>query len=118
MGDRRGRLLGTPTVNQFIPEELIVPGFGVYASKVYFDGNEYTGVTNIGSRPTFQEDSVRSETYILDYSGDLYGKPVEIQLYKFIREEKKFPDGDALKKQISLDVQTVKEYFEINTLKN
>ena len=111
-GDKRGRLLGTPTVNQLIPEELIVPAFGVYASMVRFDGQEYAGVTNIGSRPTFDGESVRSETYILGYSGDLYGKTVEISLHKFIREERKFPDGDALKEQISLDIRSVKDYFE------
>ncbi len=111
-GDRRGRLLGTPTVNQLIPEELAVPRFGVYASRVYAEGKEYTGVTNIGSRPTFDGESVRSETYILDFSGDLYGKKVRIELYRFIRDERKFPDGDALKAQIALDVQSVVEYFE------
>ena len=110
-GDRRGRLLGAPTVNQFIPSELIVPRFGVYASRVYAEGKEYIGVTNVGSRPTFDGESVRSETYILDFSGDLYGKTVTIELYKFIREEKKFPDGDSLKAQIALDVKSVQEYF-------
>lgn len=110
-GDRRGRLLGAPTVNQFLPAELIVPRFGVYASRVYAEGKEYIGVTNIGSRPTFDGESVRSETYILDFSGDLYGRAVRIELYKFIRDEKKFPDGDALKAQIALDVQSVSRYF-------
>lgn len=110
-GDRRGRLLGAPTVNQFLPDELIVPRFGVYASRVYAEGREYVGVTNVGSRPTFDGESVRSETYILDFSGDLYGKRVRVELYKFIRGEKKFPDGDALKAQIALDVKSVQEYF-------
>ena len=110
-GDRRGRLLGTPTVNQFIPRDITVPRFGVYASRVHFEEKSYIGVTNIGARPTFDGKSVRSETYILGFSGDLYGKSVEIELYKFIRDEKKFPDADALKKQISLDVQAVSDYF-------
>ncbi|MBR3766992.1 MAG: bifunctional riboflavin kinase/FAD synthetase [Clostridia bacterium] len=110
-GDKRGRLLGTPTINQFLPEGLIVPRFGVYASRVYFDGNEYIGVTNIGSRPTFDGESVRSETYIIGFNGDLYGKTVEIKLHKFIREEKKFPDGDTLKAQISRDIKVTEEHF-------
>ncbi len=110
-GDKRGRLLGSPTINQFLPEGLIVPKFGVYASKVYFDGNEYVGVTNIGSRPTFQGESVRSETYIVDYSGDLYGREVEVEIYKFIRAEKKFPDAESLKAQIALDVKAASDYF-------
>lgn len=110
-GDRRGRLLGTPTINQFLPEELQIPAFGVYASKVFFDSKEYIGVTNIGSRPTFDGESVRSETYIIGFEGDLYGRTVSVELYKFLREEQKFPDADALKEQISKDVALTGAYF-------
>ncbi len=114
-GDRRGRLLGAPTINQFLPEGLIIPSFGVYAAKVFFDGNEYIGVANVGSRPTFDGVSVRSETYIIGYSGNLYGKNVEVELYKFIRKEKKFPDADSLKAQIASDIRATEQYFaEIN----
>lgn len=110
-GDQRGRLLGTPTINQLLPEGLTVPRFGVYASKVYFDSNEYIGVTNIGSRPTFDGKSVRSETYILGFSGDLYGRRVDVHLHKFIRPEEKFSDADSLKKQIAKDVESTERYF-------
>ncbi len=110
-GDQRGRLLGTPTINQFLPEGLTVPRFGVYASKVYFDSKEYTGVTNIGYRPTFDGNSVRSETYILGFSGDLYGRTVEVHLHKFIRPEARFPDADSLKNQIAKDVESTEHYF-------
>ncbi len=110
-GDKRGRLLGAPTINQFLPDGLVVPQFGVYASKVIIDGKEYQGVTNIGFRPTFQGESVRSETYIVDFSGNLYGHTVEVQLYKFIRAEKKFSDADSLKKQIAEDVSAAVSYF-------
>lgn len=117
-GDRRGRLLGAPTINQFLPEGLTVPRFGVYASMVYFDGFEYSGVTNIGLRPTFDGVSVRSETYILGFSGDLYGKNVEVHLHKFIRGERKFADADALKAQISQDVKAADLYFSEKNKKN
>ncbi len=110
-GDKRGRLLGAPTINQYIPEGLAVPLFGVYASKVFIGSREYLGVTNIGNRPTFDGTGVRSETYIIDYSGDLYGKMIEIQLFSFIREEKRFSDADALKRQISLDVTAAEAFF-------
>ncbi len=110
-GDQRGRLLGAPTINQYIPEELITPKFGVYASRVYFDGREYVGVTNIGARPTFGVSSVRSETYIVDFSGDLYGKSIRVELYSFIRDEKKFPDADTLKAQIEADVRSAMKFF-------
>lgn len=110
-GDRRGRLLGAPTINQYIPEELIVPKFGVYASRVFLDRKEYVGVTNVGARPTFGEGSVRSETYIVDFSGDLYGRDVRVEICSFIRGEKKFPDADTLKAQIEKDVASAKGYF-------
>lgn len=110
-GDKRGRVLGTPTINQYFPEGLIVPAFGVYAARLTVDGREYKGVTNIGCRPTFGESSVRSETYIMDFEGDLYGKTVEIRLCSFLRKEKKFAGVDELKKQISEDVLSARAYF-------
>lgn len=112
-GDRRGRLLGAPTINQYLPDELIVPLFGVYASRVYFNGKEYIGVTNIGNRPTFDGESVRSETFIIGFEGDLYGKAVEIELFKFIRPEQKFNTADELKTQIAEDVEATKKYFSV-----
>ena len=103
-GDKRGRLLGTPTVNQLLPEHLVTPRFGVYLSRVTFDGQTYTGVTNIGARPTFQAGDPRSETYILDFSGDLYGRTVETALVKYIRPVMAFDSADALKAQIAEDI--------------
>ena len=103
-GDKRGRLLGTPTVNQLLPEHLVTPRFGVYLSRVTFDGQTYTGVTNIGARPTFHSGDPRSETYILDFSGDLYGQTVETSLVKYIRPVMAFDNAEALKAQIAEDV--------------
>lgn len=114
VGDRRGRLLGAPTINQFLPENLQVPLFGVYASRVYMNEKEYIGVTNIGSRPTFDGQSVRSETYIIGFEGDLYGKTVYVELYKFLRKEQKFDSADALKEQIAEDVVLTQRYFAEN----
>lgn len=103
-GDRRGRLLGTPTVNQRLPEDLVIPKYGVYVSKVTFGGETRTGVTNVGARPTFHAGEVRSETYILDYSGDLYGQTVETALIKYLRPVMAFDSAEALKAQIAEDV--------------
>lgn len=105
-GDKRGRKLGFPTINQVYPENLVKPKFGVYKVEVEIDGKSYKGISNIGLRPTFKTESCTSETYIMDFSGDLYGKSVKITLLKFIREERKFSDIDELINQINEDIKT------------
>ncbi len=102
-GDKRGRTIGFPTINQKYPTDLVKLRFGVYKTKVLFDGKEYDGITDIGIRPTYETDFVISETNIKNFSGDLYGKEVTIIPVKFLRDEKKFSSLDELKKQIELD---------------
>ncbi len=104
-GDKRGRTIGFPTINQRYPTDLVKVKFGVYKTRVFFDGKGFDGITNIGIRPTFEKDYVTSETYIKDFSGDLYGKNVKIELIKFLREEKKFESLQELKKQIEEDIK-------------
>ena len=111
-GDGLGKTWGFPTINQSFPEDFIVPKYGVYMSLTKVEGKEYLSVTNIGVRPTVAEDSMRSETCILDFSGDLYGKKVQVQLVKFIREEKKFPDIDSLKEAIGNDIEKAKKMYK------
>lgn len=103
-GDERGRTIGFPTLNQKYPEDLVKIKFGVYKTKVLFDGEEYDGITNIGIRPTFETDYVISETFIKDFSGELYGKDVKIVPKKFLRDEIKFASLEELKKQIEKDI--------------
>lgn len=102
-GDKIGRLLDCPTINQLFPEELIVPKYGVYASETKIDGKWLRSVTNIGIRPSFENDEQRSETHIIDYNGDLYGKEIEVRLCSYKRSEKKFSSLDELKKQLIED---------------
>lgn len=116
-GDRRGRLLGSPTINQYIPKGLVVPKFGVYASFVDIDGKLLSGVTNIGKRPTFDGESLRSETFILGFNGDLYDKSITVYPIEFIRGEMKFSSADALKEQISRDESTAAEITENKQVK-
>ena len=104
-GDKRGRTIGFPTINQKYPKDLVKLCFGVYKTRVEFDGKSYEGITNIGIRPTYEMDYVISETYIKNFSGDLYGKKVKITPIKFLREEKKFNSLDELKKQIAKDLE-------------
>lgn len=102
-GDKRGRTIGFPTINQHLPEGLIVPKFGVYESRTFADGNEYLSFTNIGIRPTWQVDKPLAETYIFDFNGDLYDKNVRVELISYLREEKKFSSVEELKKQLEYD---------------
>ncbi|NLB36932.1 MAG: bifunctional riboflavin kinase/FAD synthetase [Clostridiales bacterium] len=111
-GDRIGRLIGSPTINQFFPKDFVVPGFGVYASKTLVEGKWYTSVTNIGIRPSFKSDELRSETCILDFSGDLYGQNINVCLLKFLREEKRFSSLEELSAQIKRDAQAARAAAE------
>lgn len=110
-GKRLGRRLGTPTINQHFPEGFVVPKYGVYISKAYVDGFWHAAVTDIGFRPTFESNTLRSETCILGFSGDLYGKNVEVGLLKYLRPEQKFSSLNELSNQIKLDSQKAAEYF-------
>ena len=113
-GRKVGRKLGTPTINlDGDDESLVLPARGVYATKVLLDGGEKPAVTNIGVRPTFGEnEKLTVETYILDYDGDLYGKYIRIEFFKFLRGEKKFESTEELSAQIARDVEETKEVFK------
>lgn len=116
-GDGIGRTIGFPTINQFFPEDFIVPKYGVYASMAKIDGKTYPAVTNVGIRPTVAQDGMRSETCILDFSGDLYGKKVQVKLIKYLRDEIKFPNLEALKRAIGKDIENARNIYnevEIN----
>lgn len=111
-GDRRGRLLGFPTINQFFAQNFVKLRKGVYASKVELSGKWYPAVTNIGTRPTVDGESFRSETCILGFSGDLYGAEVEVFLLDFLRDEIRFTSLEELKNAISRDAEKAREIYE------
>ena len=112
-GYRLGRTLGTPTINMCFSQGVLIPAYGVYATRVYLeDGSMHLGVTNIGIRPTVNNnDTVTAETYILDYCGNLYGKRVRVEFYTRIRPEIKFNGIEQLKQQIFKDAQDARNYF-------
>ena len=89
-GDKRGRRLGFPTINQELPHELVLPKFGVYRTDVTVGNSRYKGVTNIGKRPTVGTEKILSETYIIDFDESIYGESVDIRLIKFIRPKGNF----------------------------
>lgn len=104
-GKHLGRKLGIPTINQLIENGLVSPKNGVYASFTTVDGKRYKSVTNIGVRPTVENTkNVNSETHILNFNGNLYGKNPEVELVSFIRDEKKFESIEELREQIERDI--------------
>ena len=114
-GYKLGRTLGTPTINMCFEPGVLIPLKGVYAAKVCLPhGNIYSGVTNVGVRPTVDTSTsaVTAETFILDYDGNLYGKTVRIEFYKLLRPEMKFSGIDELKRQILSDAERTREYFK------
>lgn len=102
-GRQLGRTIGIPTANLHLADSLLTPAFGVYACTVSVDGHLYVAVTNIGTRPTVDGQSVTVEPWILDFDGDLYGKEITLFFHKFLRPEQKFADLEALKTQIQKD---------------
>jgi riboflavin kinase/FMN adenylyltransferase len=109
-GRHIGHTIGVPTVNLVTPPGKLLPPYGVYSSKVHFDGKTFDGMTNIGRKPTISEkERVGAETYIYDFDGDIYGKTIKVELLKFVRPEMKFDSIDALKAQIKSDLASARQ---------
>lgn len=105
-GDRRGREIGYPTANMSI-QDLHAPKFGIYAVKVdvltgQYKGT-YDGAASIGVRPTFGDNLPNLETFIFDFSGDLYGEHLSVAFVEYLRPELKFDGIDALVEQMDKD---------------
>ena len=112
-GDARGRILGSPTINQFFSENFTVAEYGVYASFTIVNGKKYISVTNIGVRPTIEGGSEkRSETNIVGFDGDLYGQNIEVFLVEKLRGEMAFKSLDELSARISADREKATEIIK------
>lgn len=113
-GKALGRRLGIPTINQNVHSKNLILKNGIYATICYIDGQKYYGVTNLGVRPTVEyTDNKNVETFIIDFSGDCYGKTVRLEFIHRIRDEMKFESVDALVAQIQKDIEDTKKYFRI-----
>lgn len=111
-GYRIGRSIGAPTINTSIPEGVIVPRHGVYATRVWLPEGPKAAVTNVGYRPTFGNDEhLTVESNILDFNGNLYGSQVRLEFLSFLRDEIRFPSPEALGQQIQKDIARSREYF-------
>ncbi len=103
-GDKRGKEIGYPTAN-IKPQnpKKVIPKKGVYAVWVRFEGKYFKGMMNIGERPTFEGDSITLEVHILNFDQDIYGKDIQIQFVKRIRDERAFDGLETLKNQLKED---------------
>lgn len=104
-GKRLGRKLGFPTINQRLPQGMTQPASGVYATLIHLEGQTFPGVTNIGPQPTVGGEEPLAETYIIGYSGNLYGQWVRLELAQWLRPIARFDSVEQLRDQITLDAQ-------------
>lgn len=107
-GDRGGRLLGFPTANLELIDDL-TPKPGVYATEVVIDDRLYDGATNIGYSPTFKNGTFSVETHILDFSENIYGQVIKVRFIERLRDEKTFSGPEELSQQIHKDVERARE---------
>jgi riboflavin kinase/FMN adenylyltransferase len=108
-GDRRGRSIGFPTANLETNPDVVIPGSGVYAVRLHWDGAVHPGVVNIGKRPTFGGTESVVEAHVLDFSGDLYGRRLEVYFVARLRAERKFDGVDSLVAAIENDVRCARD---------
>lgn len=112
-GDGRGKSIGIPTANLSLWMERAIPKTGVYVSQATVNGQKFDAVTNIGIRPTFASSNEipQVETHIFEFSDQIYGQEIRVNFIKRLRDEKRFPDVQALVDQINLDVNQAKEFL-------
>ena len=111
-GRKLGHRLGFPTANIELPEGVIVPRHGVYACRAFVGEKSYIAVCNVGSRPTVQGHQVRTETWLLDFSADLYGQNVTLEFLRFLRPEQRFGSLEELKAAVLQDAENTRKFFE------
>jgi riboflavin kinase / FMN adenylyltransferase len=115
-GDKRGRLLGFPTANVEVPNQVCLPADGVYTGwYLRPDGRRHACAINLGRRPTFYEHADHSllEAHLLDFNDDLYGESASVQFTGFLRSERKFDGIDALVAQLKHDIEGCRRALEI-----
>lgn len=117
-GQERGRTLGFPTAN-LRPQNRVIPRNGVYVTVTLIEDAWRRSVTNVGTRPTFETEAEPSvETYVMNWSGDLYGDVVRVRFLHRLRDERKFASVDELKQQIDLDRRRAENYFSRSGVRN
>jgi riboflavin kinase/FMN adenylyltransferase len=104
-GAGRGRDLGFPTANLRTPEGILLPGRGVYAGRAGLDGTWRTAAINVGMNPTFGDEPLHVEAYLLDFEGELTGRVLTVEFWDRLRDEERFGSVEALARQMADDVE-------------
>lgn len=111
-GNHLGRSLGFPTINLLPGPTKLLPGNGVYFSRVLIGGRAYRSITNVGCKPTVEDRPVMGvETYLYDFDGDLYGQQATVELYEFSRPEQRFASLEDLQRQLQQDIRNGAAYW-------
>ena len=111
-GRARGRTVGMPTVNLEVGPRKLRPPSGVYASTAWFNGERYLGLTNIGTRPSVDTRSdITIETYLLDFSQDVYGQQELLELHHYIRPVMRFAGLQEVQQQVQRDLETARAFL-------
>lgn len=110
-GAEIGRTMEIPTANLAYPKDILLPARGVYACRAIWENETHLAVANVGLRPTVGGESVTVEPWLLDFSGDLYGKTLRLEFWKFLRPEKKFPSLEALRQEILRNAEQTRQFF-------
>jgi riboflavin kinase/FMN adenylyltransferase len=112
-GAQRGRTIGYPTAN--VATGQLLPGAGVYAGRALVEGKSYVAAISVGTNPTFHPPAgtlPTVEAYLLDFAGDLYGKVIEVEFVRWVRETMAFGGVEALVKQIAADVAVTRNVMQ------
>lgn len=110
-GAERGRLLGFPTANLSELQSL-VPADGVYCGFGIVGGQRYPAAIHLGANPTFQNSDPNVEAHLIGFSGDIYGQSLQVEFLSKLRETQTFPDAEALKTQLAIDIDSAKKQVD------
>lgn len=112
-GRHVGRTLGIPTANIYFENGYLVPKRGVYITTIKVRDRTYAGISNVGTRPTFEcHDGVNCESFLFGFSGTLYNQIITVSFLRYIRPEMKFETSAALREQIQMDINSANKYFD------
>lgn len=112
-GKALGRTVGMPTANLGVDDTKLKPPSGVYATRTFIDKESWNGLTNIGKRPSVDDfPTITIETFLLDFSKDIYGKKLIMEVHQYIRGVKKFNNLEEVQSQVVKDLEEVKDYLD------